>query len=242
MIALAWVGCGAELDHPPLRIYAAASLTDAVGVLVEAYGAENDAPVSTSFGGSSALARQIRDGAPADVLLSASPEWIEFLQDADAVAGEPVVVARNRLVAVAPRDGPVPVAGAVSLLESLAEGDRVGIADAGVPAGEYARAALSSLGLLDSFRAHLAGQADVRAVLHAVEQGEVRAGFVYSTDAAVADVAVLFTFEASSHPPIEYQAVALRGASNPEAARAFLDYLHSDTARSVLESADFELP
>lgn len=228
---------------PPLRVFAAASLTDVVTMLAERY----DAPVATSFGASSALARQIRDGAPADVFLSASPRWIEFLRQADAVAGEPVVVARNRLVAIAPTGSELAgtsVADARSLLDHLAPDDGVAIADEGVPAGEYARAALASLGLLEAIRPHLVGQSDVRAVLHAVAQGELRAGFVYATDARSAgdSVNVLFAFDPADHPPIEYQAAALRGAADAAKALDFLAYLHSDEARALVAGAGFALP
>lgn len=225
----------------PLRVFAAASLTDVVTALAERY----DAPVATSFGGSSALARQIRDGAPADVFVSASPRWIEYLREADAVEGEPTVVARNRLVAIAPMESELAEAAigdARALLDHLADDDGVAIADEGVPAGEYARAALESLGLLESIRRHLVGQSDVRAVLHAVARGELRAGFVYSTDAAVADVSVLFTFDPAGHPAIEYQAAALQGAADLQAAREFLAYLQGEPARAVLGRAGFALP
>ena len=144
-----------------------------------------------SFGASSTLARQIRDGAPADVFLSASPDWVDFLREGGALAGEPIVLARNRLVCVASHGSPLAAQGAVdprALLDRIGAEGRVAIADEGVPAGEYARAALAHLGLLDAFTPHLVGQPDVRAVLHAVEIGELGAGFVYSTDAKVADV------------------------------------------------------
>lgn len=240
-LVLSACGSGSEPRGEPLRVLAAASLTDVVGALAAAY----DEPVATSFGGSSALARQVRDGAPADVFLSASPQWIDYLREVDALAGEPIVLARNRLVAVAPRDGALAAAGVVdpqSLVDALAPDARVAIADEGVPAGEYARAALESTGLLAAFRPHLVGQSDVRAVLHAVEQSELAAGFVYATDAAVADVVVLFGFEAGRHPEIEYQAAALRGARQPDAARAFLDFLEGDTARGILSEASFQVP
>jgi molybdate transport system substrate-binding protein len=86
------------------------------------------------------------------------------------------------------------------------------------------------------------GQKDVRAVLHAVEQGELPAGFVYATDARVARVARLFDFDPATHPPIEYHAAALRGAPNPDGARRFLEYLRSETARALLSAAGFALP
>jgi molybdate transport system substrate-binding protein len=235
-------GCTAREPAPePLRIFAASSLTEVVETLVQQY----DSTVATSFGSSSALARQIRDGAPADVFLSASPQWMDFLREAQVLADGPIVLARNRLVAIAPPGGELAGAGVIdprSLLDRLASDDRIAIADEGVPAGEYARAALANLGLLDAYRSRLVGQSDVRAVLHAVERGGLPAGFVYSTDAQIATVEVLFVFDPADHPPIEYQAATLQGAADAEAARAFLAYLESEAARSWLAAAGFALP
>jgi molybdate transport system substrate-binding protein len=234
------VPAGADPDR--LTVYAAASLSEVVEALARRF---PGARVRTSFGSSSELARQIEDGAPADVFLSASPDWIDFLREAGALAGEPVVIARNRLVCVAPAGSALAARGAsgpAALLAALAPGDRVAIAVEGVPAGEYARKALAHLGLLDAYRPRLVGQKDVRAVLHAVEQGELPAGFVYATDARIARVVRLFDLDPASHPPIEYDAAALRGAPNPLGARRFLEYLHSETAHELLSSAGFALP
>ena len=233
---------GAAEEAQPLRVFAAASLTEVVEGLARRF---EGARVEPSFGGSSALARQIRDGAPADVFLSASPDWIDFLRAADALAGEPIVLARNRLVCIAAEASPLAARGARdprALLVSLGREGGVAIADDGVPAGEYARAALQRLGVLDAFQPHLVGQKDVRAVLHAVEQGELAAGFVYATDAEVAAVEVLFAFDPATHPPIEYQAAVLRGAPSPVEARRFLDYLRGETARALLAGAGFAPP
>ncbi len=240
---------GARGDPPRLRVFAAASLTDVLESLASGF---TDARVDVSLGGSSALARQIRDGAPVDVFVSASPDWIEDLREADAITGEAVVLARNRLVCVAPRGSPLAEVGdgltapepvePQALFARLDDGARLGIADPGVPAGEYARAALDRLGVLRDLERRLVGQKDVRAVLHAVEQGELVAGFVYATDAAVADVIVLFAFDAATHPAIEYQAVVPREAESPELARRFLVYLRSDSARAVLTRAGFDAP
>src|SRR5262245_46847615 len=219
LLALAALAGGARparaQEAPSVRVLAAASLTEVIEALAKRF---DGARVVPGFGASSELARQIKDGAPADVFLSASPEWIEFLRDAKALDGEPVVLARDELVCVAPKGSPLATRGArdpKALLALLAAGDRVAIADAGVPAGDYAGKSLASLGLLEAFTPRLVGQKDVRAVLHAVEQGELQAGFVYATDARVASVERLFAFDPASHPPIEYQAVALRGAANP---------------------------
>jgi molybdate transport system substrate-binding protein len=224
-----------------VRVFAAASLSEVIEALAQRFGR---AEVAASFGSSSELARQIKDGAPADVFVSASPEWVDFLREANAVAGDPVVIARNRLVCVAPAGSWLRARGAdpAALLAALAEGELVAIADAGVPAGEYARTALEKLGLLARYEPRLVGQKDVRAVLHAVEQGEVQAGFVYETDARVARVERLFAFDPSTHPPIEYHAAALRGAPTPELAWRFVAFLRGAEARELLGQSGFTLP
>ena len=240
--AIAFAARAQPAPLPALRVLAAASLTEVVGTLAKRF---DGAEVKTSFGASSDLARQIKDGAPADVFVSASPDWIDFLREANALDGDAVVVARNALVAIAPKGSPLAARGAgdpKALLAALAADDRVAIAAAGVPAGDYARKALERLVLFEGYRPHLVGQKDVRAVLHAVEQREMAAGFVYATDGKVADVVQLFVFDPATHPPIEYHAAALRRAANPAGAKRFLAHLRSDTARTVLREAGFSLP
>jgi molybdate transport system substrate-binding protein len=240
--AIAGAAAARAEPAPALRVLAAASLTEVVEGLAARF---EGGPVEPVFGSSSELARQIRDGAPADVFLSASRDWIDFLREAGALAGEPIVLARNRLVCVAPQGGALAARGAADppqLLDRLGRGDRVGIADEGVPAGEYSRSALRQLGLLAAYTPRLVGQKDVRAVLHAVEQGELAAGFVYATDARVASVAPLFAFDPATHPPIEVLAAALRAAPQPAAARRFLAFLQGDEARSLLAGAGFAPP
>ncbi len=237
--------CAPSLAAPPrdsLRVLAAASLTDVVEQLAAAF---EGGPVATAFGSSGALARQIRDGAPADLFLSASPEWIEYLEEADALDGGSIVLARNRLVCIVPRGSALAgldIADAAALAAALDEDARIAVADEGVPAGEYARRALAHFDLLDDVAPRLVGQADVRAVLTAVERGELDAGVVYSTDARVADVDVLFAFDPASHPPIEYRAAVVRGAAHRDAARRFLAFLRGDAARDVLAAAGFAVP
>jgi molybdate transport system substrate-binding protein len=233
----------------PIRVLSAASLTEVVEALARDFASERQgARVELGFGASSDLARQIRDGAPVDVFVSASPEWTDFLREAGVVVGEPVLIARNALVCIAPQDGRLTatvVADPRVLVAKIAADELVAIADAGVPAGEYARQALAKLGLAAVFEPRLVGQKDVRAVLHAVEQGEVAAGFVYATDAKVARVATLFAFDPTTHPPIEYHAVVVRNADRPSAADAashFVDFLTSGSARARLSAAGFVLP
>jgi molybdate transport system substrate-binding protein len=232
---------GRAAEPETLRVFAAASLTETLAALAARFDGPRPRP---SFGPSSGLARQIADGAPADVFVSASREWIDFLREKGALDGEPVVFARNAVVCIAGRGSALaarPARDPASLLAQL-RGAEVAIADEGVPAGEYARAALRQLGLLDAYRPHLVGQKDVRAVLHAVESGELPAGFVYATDARIAAVDVLFRFDPGAHPPIEYLAAVVRGTRRPAAARRFVAFLRSDTARTLLAAAGFDGP
>jgi molybdate transport system substrate-binding protein len=228
---------------PELRVFAAASMTE----LMNALGARFEgAAVRASFGSSSELARQIADGAPADVFVSAGPDWVDFLREKNALSSDAVAFAGNELVAIAPAGSGLPARGAsdaASLLaKGLAPGDRVAIADAGVPAGEYARQALRSLGLEAGYRPLLVGQKDVRAVLSAVERGETRAGFVYATDARVAKVERLFVFPAGSHDPIQYFAAAVRRSERPAEAERFVAFLRGPVVRELLAGAGFSLP
>src|SRR5262245_4071806 len=243
LVALALL-FAAPLAHaqptPGLRVLAAASLTEVVGALARRF---EGTLVVPSFGASSELARQIKDGAPADVFVSASPDWIDFLREAKALDGDAIVLARNQLVCIAPKGSALRGVGdPKALLARLAKGDHVAIADAGVPAGEYARKSLEHGGLLAGYEPRLVGQKDVRAVLRAVEQGEAQAGFVYATDARVGSVETLFAFDPKTHPPSEYLAAALRGAANPSDARRFVAFLRSETARKLLTDAGFALP
>jgi len=250
MRALGWTLAFALALAPPafaaepseLRVLAAASMTEVVTALAARFA---DAKLVTSFGASSDLARQVADGAPADVFLSASPEWIDFLRDKHALGGEPVVFAGNAVVAIAPSGSDLPRRGAkdaASLLKALAPADRVAIADAGVPAGEYTRQSLTQLSLLEGYRPLLVGQKDVRAVLHAVETGEVKAGFVYLPDARVAKLEPLFTLPADTHGPIEYLAAVVKQTKSPALAARFLVFLKGPIARETLTQAGFTLP
>lgn len=230
------VACGARgpRDEAPL-VLAAASATDAVERLAEAAGGAR-----VGLGASSALARQVLAGAPADVFVSASRRWVDEVVAGRQVVGEPVLVARNTLVAIAPRGAPL-VGTATdprSLAVALGDDARLALADEGVPAGEYARAALAHAGVLDALGPHVVGQADVRGVLASVAGGHTAAGVVYATDAAASDdVAVLFAVDPSSHRPIELVAVALT-----ERGRAFTDGLTGDAGRAILSDLGFGLP
>jgi molybdate transport system substrate-binding protein len=237
-------GCTSRVEEKTLTVYAAASMTDVVTEVVAGY---EGGPVKTSFGSTSELARQIEDGAPADVLISASRQWAEYLKEKDRLEGDYRVFARNALVCIVPAGSdlkPAAIKDPVALLNEVRQSDvRIAIADDGVPAGEYARSALQALGLLVHYKRLLVGQKDVRATLRAVEAGEVVAGFVYATDARLSDkVEVLFKFDPATHDSIDYYVAVVKNTRNTADARAFVDHLFSDKGKAALESKGFALP
>ncbi len=240
LLATTSFGClpGPPEDDAGVRVFAAASLAD---VLPELNAIFATGDVRTSFGASSGLARQIEDGAPADVFVSANRHWMEFLQEGGLV-GAPVVFAHNRLVCIAARSGATGPANAPELLLSLRAGDRVALSDEGVPAGDYARESLAATDDLEHLRPFLVGLDDVRSVLRAVQSGEAAAGFVYGTDARAGDVTVLFALDERTHRPIEYLAGVVRASDRPDMAATFLKHLQSDSARRVLVAAGFGIP
>jgi molybdate transport system substrate-binding protein len=230
--------CGGIPDNQhkqaTLRVSAAASMTDVIEKLGPGF---EGGKISGNYGSSSDLARQIKDGAPADVYISANKKWADYMVAEGLAEGEVLVFARNTLVCIAPMDS----SGDVKDLKGLpgAGFKLVAIGDEGVPAGDYAREAFAKTGVSEALKPALVGQKDVRAVLRAVEAGEVDCGFVYATDANAANVRTLFTVDSSAHAPIEYYACALKQADQPAAAKAFLEYLKSDTARGILREAGF---
>lgn len=195
-----------------------------------------------SPGPSSALARQILDGAPADVYVTASRHWMQALEDAGALAGPPRLVAGNSLVCVASSEAALQgrgVEGPRELASCLREGERVAIADAGVPVGEYARESLADSGVLDALRPHLVGQADARDCLRAVLSGQAVAGFVYATDVLEGGGTILFELDPKSHQPAEVWAAV---TSEREEAQAFLERLTGPSGRACWRRAGFTDP
>jgi len=223
-------------------VFAAASTASAIQDIIALYGARG--AVAASFAASSALARQIENGAPADIYISANPRWM------DALAGAGLIetasrrdLLGNRLVLIAPADSPVRVdLSAMPALDALLGDGRLALADpAHVPAGQYARAALEALGLWPAVAGAVAPMNNVRAALVLVERGEAPLGVVYATDAAITDgVRVAAVFPESSHPPITYPAAIVAGHASP-AVRAFHDFLFADAARAVFAAHGFTL-
>lgn len=214
--------------EPPVRVFAASSLTDALVEAVEAFEADGRrSPVALSFGASSDLARQILAGAPADLFFSADEAQVDRVAAGGLVA-ERSDVLRNALVLVTPVDRHD-----VSGPDELALVSRLALADPeAVPAGVYARRYLESVGEWSRLEDRVIPTLDVRAALAAVASGHADAGMVYRTDAALDErVRVAFDVPLDEGPFIVYP-LALLGAETPEK-RALYDYLLSEAAASV---------
>jgi molybdate transport system substrate-binding protein len=226
-------------------VFAAASLKEALDEVAGAFAAGRAGRVDVSYAASSALARQIERGAPADIFISADTDWVDYLEQRGlTVPGTRRNLLANDLVLVAPAASTVKIvlAPGVDLSAALGNG-RLAMADPGsVPAGKYGRAALTSLGAWKLVERHVASVENVRAALALVARGETPLGVVYRTDAlAEKDVRIVAVFPASSHPPIVYPVVVLKRSSS-RVASAFEGYLASPDARVIFERHGFRLP
>lgn len=228
----------------PLTVFAAASLKESMDAAAEAFRAQTGQPVQVSYAGSSALARQIEQRAPADVFVSADSEWMDWLQQRDLI--DPATRADllgNTLVLVAPAGGdtaPLTLAAGTDLLPLLGADGRLALALTGsVPAGKYAKAAFESLGVWDALQPRAAESENVRAALLLVARGEAPLGVVYGSDArAEPRVKVLATFPEGSHPPIVYPVAKLRASAHPQAT-AFVHWLASPAASEIFREHGF---
>jgi len=241
MLALA--GPAAAQSRGPL-VLAAASLQEAMTDAADAWAARRHARPVISFAASSALARQVEAGAPADLFVSADEEWMDYLAArALIVPGSRATLLANGLVLIAPADSRVrlTIARGFPLARALGTG-RLAMADpAAVPAGRYGAAALTRLGVWNGVRARIAGAENVRAALALVERGAAPLGIVYATDArASTRVRVVGTFPADSHPPITYPVARLRASTNPEA-EAFRRFLLSREGKAIFARRGFSV-
>ena len=229
-------------DDAGLTVFAAASLKEALDDAAAAYRKQTGVPVRVSYAASSALARQIEQGAPADVFFSADLEWMDYLQKRNRldVATRRSLLG-NRLVLIAPRasKAQVDLKRPATLLAALGDGRLAVGQTRTVPAGKYAKASLESLSLWNGVRPRLAESESVRAALMLVARGETPLGIVYASDAkAEPGVRVVATFPEDSHPPIVYPVAALRGARAAQAAR-FLQWLASPAADALFTKRGF---
>jgi molybdate transport system substrate-binding protein len=224
-------------------VLAASSLQEALSEAAGAWAARGHPRPVISFAASSALARQIEAGAPADLFVSADEEWMDHVAKLRLIrAGSRVSFLSNRLVLIAPAASKarLGIARGFPLARALGSRGRLAVADpASVPAGRYAMAALTSLGVWPQVAPKLARAENVRAALALVERGEAPLGVVYATDARASKrVLVLGVFPASSHPPITYPVAVLRSATSPDA-EPFRRFLISPAGRAVFARRGF---
>ena len=233
---LAVLAFAAQAQQAP-TILAAASVKDALDEIAAQYPAK---PV-ISYGASSALARQIENGAPAELFISADLEWMDYLEKKNLLApGTRRNLLGNRLVLVAPAKQPLKLepAPGFPIARALGSG-RIALAEPNsVPAGRYAKAALEKLGVWDQVAPRVAAAENVRAALALVARGEAPLGVVYQTDAnAERGVMIAGVFPAHTHPPIVYPVAALKGAK--AGAAVFLEFLSQPQARAIFGKHGF---
>ncbi|WP_425604075.1 molybdate ABC transporter substrate-binding protein [Luteimonas kalidii] len=235
---------GVDPPSPPLVVFAAASLQEAMDGAASAFRSRSGQAVQVSYAGSSALARQIEQRAPADVFVSADSEWMDWLQARALIdPATRIDLLGNTLVLVAPNDGDArafTLSPGSDLRPLLGEEGRLALAlTDSVPAGRYAKAALDSLGAWEQLRPRVAESDNVRAALLLVARGEAPLGVVYASDArAEPRVRVLATFPAGSHPDIVYPAATVHASGHPQA-NAFVHWLQSPEAGAVFRRHGF---
>ena len=231
----------AQGSGPPLTVSAAISLTEALEEAATAYRAAGGTAVVFNFGGSNTLARQIVNGAPADVFISADEAQMEVVERAElVVAGTRAAVVANRLVLVADSRSPVK---AVTDLGGPGV-RRIAIGDpAAVPAGVYARQYLEAIGQWTRLEQKIVPVANVRAALTAVQNGSADAAFVYATDARIAPaLQVVATISGSHAPRIVYPGCVVKTTRRSVEAAKFLQFLRSAPARPIFERHGFIAP
>ena len=228
-----------------VTVFAAASMTDALQQVAKDYAKQNPKnEVVFSFASSSTLAKQIEEGAPADLFISASTKWMKYLSEKDLTVKETEkLLVGNELVLISQKD---------SKLQNvdIAKGEWIkqlkdaylSVGDpAHVPAGQYAEEALTKLNLWDQVKDKLARAKDVRAALALVERGEAPLGIVYATDAKVSkEVKAIGVFPQDSYKPADYPVAILKDHNNAET-QAFLKYLESPEAKKVFADYGFSV-
>ncbi|WP_323785699.1 molybdate ABC transporter substrate-binding protein [Thalassovita sp.] len=225
-----------------VSVFAAASLKTALTDVATNWEDQTGHDVTLSFAGSSALARQIEAGAPADVFISANTAWMDHLEQLGLLhQGSRADLLGNQLVLIGPA-GAAPLALDDGLVDALDGGHMAMALYQAVPAGIYGKAALEFLGLWSEIAPHVAQADNVRAALALVALGETPLGIVYRTDAqAEPKVSVVATFPQNSHPPITYP-VAMLADTRSDDAQSFLDYLSTPVAKAIFQRHGFTDP
>jgi molybdate transport system substrate-binding protein len=241
VLVAAWSGAVHAQDRD-LLVFGAASLKNALDDADAQYQRDSGHKVVVSYGASSALAKQIEGGAPADIFISADLDWMDYVGEHKLIKPETRFdLLGNKLVLIAPADSRVnlTIGPSFPLAQALGN-DRLAMADpAAVPAGKYGKAALEALGVWASVAGKIAPAQDVRATLLLVSRGEAPLGIVYQTD-AVADkgVKIVGVFPEQTHPPIIYPIAVTSASTNPGAA-AYVGFLKSPAAKPAFEKQGF---
>ena len=219
---------GAAAETPKLTVYAAASLTDVMPRI--------DAHQRYSFGGSNQLAFQIRQGAPADVFMSASPEFTQALYR-DRLVEKPHRFCSNKLVLAVPRSNP---AGLRTVFDLNRKDVKLVVGTARVPVGSYTREVLRRLGMSSVLTKVVSEEPDVKSIVGKVALGQADAGFVYSTDVRVAsDRLRAIRIPPWAQPKVHYEVAVVRSSEHRAAARAWIARLERGRARRMLRAAGF---
>ncbi|MCW5734012.1 MAG: molybdate ABC transporter substrate-binding protein [Enhydrobacter sp.] len=226
-----------------LLIFAAASLKNALDEVATGWSKDTGKPMPRiSYAGSSALARQIEQGAPVDLFISADLDWMDYLAKKNLIKADTRVnLLGNRIVLIAPRDSNATVAIKQGFeLDKALAGGKLAMANVeAVPAGKYGKAALEKLGAWRGVKDKVAQAENVRAALLLVARGEAAFGIVYATDAAAEpNVRIVGVFPEDSHPPIIYPAAVIKDAKSADAT-PFLDHLRTIRARPAFEKQGF---
>ena len=232
----------AALPGEPVTVFAAASLKNSLDAVDAAYMARTGAAVRASYAASSALARQIEQGAPADVFVSADVDWMDYAQQHDLVRpGTRRNILTNHLALIAPKRSGLQLrlTPQAPLASALGPGGRLAMAAPEVPAGRYGRQALTTLGLWSAVATRVVYGDSVRAALTFVSRGEAPLGIVYDTDAKVdPGVRIVDLFPETTHPKILYPAALTQGAQEP-AAQAYLRFLEGPEAAAIFRRFGF---
>ncbi len=243
-LALCWLLAGAAEAQAPARtvsVYAASSLKDALDEVDAAWSKTGGGSAVVSYAASSVLARQIEQGAPAEVFISADSDWMDYLVARKLIsAGSRRDLLSNKLALIAPRNSTVSLklVRGMPLATALGAG-RLAMAGPDAPAGRYGESALKDLSVWDSVRSKVVLGENVRAAMRFVSRGEAALGVVYDTDAKVdPNVKIIGLFPASSHPRIVYPAAATARGAGP-AASAYLGFLAGPQASAIFRRYGF---
>ncbi|EFE93924.1 Molybdate-binding periplasmic protein precursor [Serratia odorifera] len=226
-----------------ITVFAAASLTNALQDIAEQYQQGKNVQVVSSFASSSTLARQIEQGAPADLFISADQQWMDYAIDKEQmVADSRYTLLGNDLVLIAARDAKLDKVAITAQTDwaRLLDGGRLAVGDPDhVPAGIYAKQALQSLKAWPRLEPTLARANNVRSAMALVERQEAPLGIVYGSDAVASDkVKVIGVFPAESHKPVEYPMAIVKGHDSPSVS-AFYTYLKSPQAAAIFQRYGF---